>query len=974
MADNEKITTKLSVDVTDFKKGLSDANRYIRLANSEFEKATAGAGKFADSADGLKAKLTQLEKTLEGQEAAAAVLRHEYERVCKEQGENSKGAQELAIKLNKQEAACKKTASQIDHYKSALDDMERTADDAGSESKTLSKNLDDVAGSAKKADKATDGVAKDMPGTMGKAATAAGKLARKLASIGGKAIVSGIKGIGKAAGGLVTAFLATAETSKEWTGNMNKLASVAQESGRSTEAVKKQFTEFYGILGDETAATTTASNLEAIGLSEKNLAGVTNSMAGIWAKYGDSIPLDGLAESINETSRVGQVTGGLADALNWAGISEDNFNKKLEKCSSEQERQQLIVDTLDGAYGKLGETYKEQNANIIESNKANAALQDALAGVGNAAMPVMTTLKMLGASVLKDLLPGIQELGTAFKGVLSGDAGAAADMGAALSGIITQLLDKITTMAPQLVQVAMSLITSLSTSLISMLPQLVTTGVQLITSIIDGLTTALPQIIQAISGMIPQLVQALVTGIPQIIQGAVQLLLAIVQAIPQLIPPLVAAIPQITMAIINGLLAALPQLLQGAVQFLTAIIQAIPQLINMLVPQIPTIVTTIIDGLLANIPVLLQGALQLLKAIVDAIPLLIQALVPQVPTIIDTVINALIEATPVLLDAAVQLLMALVEAIPQIVMALLQNLPQILDAILSVLSAMPRLIWGILVEVLGKAGAWLTQMVNTAIKTGTQFLSSLVGFFAKLPGQLWTWLKNTISKVASWASNMAAKAKSAGTNFVNSAVNIIKGLPGKIWTWLSNAVGKVATWGTNMLSKAKSGMSSVVNGVVSTLRNLPGKMLSIGTDIVKGLWNGISNMTSWVIGKIQGFGDSVLGGIKKFFGIASPSKLMRDEVGKWLPAGLAVGVEANTKEAVKAMENMARQGVRAANTELAGANLTVPVAANGAAGNDGNAGGKTYIFNQYNNSPKALSRREIYRQTKNALRFATGNA
>ena len=83
MADNEKITTKLEVDVTDFKKGLSDANRYIRMANSEFEKATAGAGKFADSADGLRAKLTQLEKTLEGQEAAASVLRAEYERVCK---------------------------------------------------------------------------------------------------------------------------------------------------------------------------------------------------------------------------------------------------------------------------------------------------------------------------------------------------------------------------------------------------------------------------------------------------------------------------------------------------------------------------------------------------------------------------------------------------------------------------------------------------------------------------------------------------------------------------------------------------------------------------------------------------------------------------------------------------------------------------------------------------------------------------
>lgn len=283
----ETITTKFEVDVTQFKKGLSDANRYIRLANSEFDKATAGVGKWSDSANGLRAKLTQLNRVLDGQEAAAAVLRHEYERVVAEQGETSKGAQELAIKLNKQEAAAKKTAAQIDHYQAALDDMEAAADAAGDESKNLGKGLDDVAAAAKDADKATDGVGKGLAGALGKAATAAGNLARNMAGIAGKAVVNGIKGLAAASGALVTAFLATGETSKEWIANMNKLDAIAQKSGRSTQAVKNQFMEFYGILGDETAATTTASNLEAIGLSQKNLASVTNSMAGIWAQYGD---------------------------------------------------------------------------------------------------------------------------------------------------------------------------------------------------------------------------------------------------------------------------------------------------------------------------------------------------------------------------------------------------------------------------------------------------------------------------------------------------------------------------------------------------------------------------------------------------------------------------------------------------------------------------------------------------------------
>lgn len=309
MADEEKVTTKLEVDVTDFKKGLSDASRYIRMANSEFEKATAGMGKFTDSTDGLRAKLTQLERTLEGQEAAAAVLRHEYERVCREQGENSRGAQELAIKLNKQEAACARTKAQIEKYNRDLAEMSREADDAGDGLDELDEGMEDAAASSKKTAKQLDNVGDSSKSAAG----AVGGLVKKLGGLAGKAIVSGIKGIAKAAGSLVTAFLATGETSKEWIGNMNKLEAVADTTGRSAEAVKGQFTEFYGILGDETAATTTTSNLEAIGLSQKNLASVTNSMAGIWSKYGDSIPLDGLAESINESSRCATVTGNLAD-------------------------------------------------------------------------------------------------------------------------------------------------------------------------------------------------------------------------------------------------------------------------------------------------------------------------------------------------------------------------------------------------------------------------------------------------------------------------------------------------------------------------------------------------------------------------------------------------------------------------------------------------------------------------------------
>lgn len=1016
MPDNEKITTKLEVDVTDFKKGLSDANRYIRMANSEFENATAGIGKFVDSADGLRAKLNQLDKVYAGQEAALRVLRAEHERVAAEQGANSKAAQELEIKINKQEAACKKTASQIDHYQASLDDMERSADEAGGESEKLGDSLADVADSAKKADKATDGVGDGLASSFNKAASAAGNLVKKMAGIAGKAVMTGIKGIAGALTATVGSLTAAAESTREYRTAMGKLETAFTQAGHSSEDAVFTYKELQAVLGDTDQAVEASNHLAKLCDNEEDLCTWGDIATGVYATFGDSLPIEGLAEAANETAKTGSLTGGLADALNWAGVNEEKFQEQLDACNTEQERAALITETMNGLYSEAAEKYRETNAEVIRANQANEKWTSSMADLGAAFEPILSDVKLMGASLLEDLLPGVEKISEAFRGLLGGDAGAAEALGEAITGIVRNLLNKITSILPTVANVGVSLLSSLSTSVVSMLPQLVTVGVQIISSILSGLSSALPQITEALVGMVPVLTGVLVNSIPQLIDGATQLLLAIVSAIDQIIPPLIAALPRILTALVQGLMSAAPQLLQGATQLLLAIVEAVPLLIQQLVPQIPTIVTTIIQGLTSSIGVLLQGATQLLMAIVDAIPLLIEALIPEIPNIIDTIVTELTNSVPILLDAAVQLLLAIVQAIPQIVSALVQNMPQILQAILSVMATLPRLLWNILQEVLTYVGKWLgsmgtkagetgkkfldnvvkfmkelpgkistwlsnaikkvttwaTNMGNKAKETGTKFLNNIVNFFKQLPGKVSTWLSNVISKVTSWASNMASKAKSAASNFINNVVSYVKQLPSKIWTWLSQAVSKVGTWGSNMLSKAKSGMQRVVTGVVNTIKSLPSKMLSIGKDLVKGLWNGISNMTDWVIGKIKGFGNSVLSGIKNFFGIKSPSTVFRDEVGKMLPAGMAEGITRNTRAAIKAMTASARKVLSAANAELSGANISMPVTAGGVTGTGTRGpGGTTYVFNQYNNSPKALSRAEIYRQTKNQLRFAT---
>ena len=157
--------------------------------------------------------------------------------------------------------------------------------------------------------------------------------------------------------------------------------------------------------------------------------------------------------------------------------------------------------------------------------------------------------------------------------------------------------------------------------------------------------------------------------------------------------------------------------------------------------------------------------------------------------------------------------------------------------------------------------------------------------------------------------------------------------------------------------------------MVNGIKSLPDKILSIGSDIVHGLWNGISGAAGWLKDKIMGFGNGIIKGFKKAFGINSPSKVMRDQVGKWLPPGIAEGIEKNAKVAQKAMRKLSNSLL----AESGGIAVGSPISAHSAGGGiQATRGGVVQTFYQYNTSPKALSRLEIYRQTKNQLAFAKG--
>lgn len=482
--------------------------------------------------------------------------------------------------------------------------------------------------------------------------------------MGGKLASAAKVGIGAVVAGAaaaVGALVASAEATREYRTEMGKLATAYDAAGQSTEAAETAYKKLYSVIGETDQSVEAAQQIALLADSEKDVAQWADLAAGVVGRFGDALQPETFFEAANETIKLGEATGAYVQLLEGAGYNVDEFNAGLAACTTESEKQAYMLEITEELLGGAADTYREVNAEVMRANDANEAWTATMAEAGAAVEPILTDIKMLGASLLGELMPGITGVTEAFRGLINGEEGSAEAVGEALSFLLTDILDKVVALLPTIVDAAMALLTSLTTTLIGMLPQLVETAVELVMAILEGLTSALPLVTQALVEMIPRLVQALVDGIPQIIDGALQLFLAILEAIPLLLPPLIDAIPAIVLTIIDALVVAIPELIEGAVQFLMAIVQAIPLLIEALLPAIPTIVTTIIDCLLDNLPLLIDGAITLLFGILDAIPEIQAALVEEIPSIVSSIVGGLLGAIPELIAAGGQLLAGLVE-------------------------------------------------------------------------------------------------------------------------------------------------------------------------------------------------------------------------------------------------------------------------------------------------------------------------
>ncbi|MDO4292158.1 MAG: hypothetical protein Q4C65_02895 [Eubacteriales bacterium] len=391
-----------------------------------------------------------------------------------------------------------------------------------------------------------------------------------------------------------------------------------------------------------------------------------------------------------------------------------------------------------------------------------------------------------------------------------------------------------------------------------------------VTGIIDSITEMIPQFV----GLITTVAEAVLEAAPGIITALAD---GVIQAIPELLPALL----EVVGSIVNGLIELLPEILEAGVaiilQLATGIAQALPDLI----PALTEAVVFIVGKLVENIPLIIEAGLQLItglvQGIVNAIPVLIEAL----PEIITAIINGLIEGLPLIIASAGDIMTAIIDGLIAAIPLLIEALPEIITAIVN------GLITGI-PQVLAAVG----EMVLGVLEKLGELVQEIPPVIAE-----------AVVRLAEWGVNMQTKAREVIATMINNVINLLKELPQKIWNAIVTCINKIAEWGTKMQAKAKEAIANVCTTIVNGFKDLPDKMVQIGTNVVQGIWNGINNAKDWILEKIKGFGDAVLDGLKSFFGINSPSTLMRDEVGIFLAQGIGVGFEKEMQNVRRVMQD-----------------------------------------------------------------------
>jgi uncharacterized coiled-coil DUF342 family protein len=386
----------------EFKRQMGLVNSELKNLKSEMSLVTAEFSGQANTVDALSAKNRVLRQQYDQQAEKVKALEKAVREASETYGDADKRTDEYKRQLNYAKTALLNLNSELQKNERYLDEAKRSADKAAS-------SIDEYGREVKQAAQESDDA--DFVSPFQGLDNVVGKLGDLKGMLMGGAAVGAVTAGVQAVTGAITEVV---DASAEYRKIMGTLEVSSQQAGYSAEETAQTYERLYTVLGDTQAAATTTANLQAIGVSQEELMAITDASIGAWARYGDSIPIDGLAEAINETIQAGQVTGVFADVLNWAGASEDDFNAKLAEAKTATERANIVLQELaQQGLAEAGQAWIDTNGDIVAANESQLRFEEAQATLGEKLSPIRDGLRDLGTA-------GFNFLSGAIDGVVQG--------------------------------------------------------------------------------------------------------------------------------------------------------------------------------------------------------------------------------------------------------------------------------------------------------------------------------------------------------------------------------------------------------------------------------------------------------------------------------------------------------------------------------------------------------------------------
>lgn len=575
----------------EFRRAIQSINTNIKTLGTEMLAVTSAYDANDKSAAALTARNEVLVKQIDAQKEKLAKLQEGLAASAEKYGDNDEKTQRWQQTVNKATADLNKMERQLAENKRTLQDVEESTSDASEETAEFGDAADRAAGGAER-----------LCSCAGAATVALGNLI----SSGIQAALSGLKDLAGALWNLD-------ESTSEYREAQGKLNTAFEAAGHSGEAARQAYTEFYQILGDTDTAAEASQLLAQLADSEQDMTRWTTIAAGVAGTFGDALPINGLIEAANETAKAGQVTGALADALNWVSISEDEFNEKLAACGTESERNQLIMETLSGAYDTAADAFYRNNEAVVQARANQALLDETMAGLGETVSSVKSSLQAeflpsiaAAAGAFSDMLNGAESADEAFasavQGLVDTAAGLLPDVLEAGGGIVMSLLDGVVQNLPQVIESGAGVLMEFVNGAVGMLPQITGTALEVITTLASGIAGALPELVPTVVDVVLQIAEVLTDpdNLSNLVDAALEIIVSLAEGLINALPRLAERVPEIIVNITATLASSLPKITGSALKIISTLALGLIRAVPELVKAVPKLIAAIVDGFTAQ--------------------------------------------------------------------------------------------------------------------------------------------------------------------------------------------------------------------------------------------------------------------------------------------------------------------------------------------------------------------------------------